>query len=227
MKLSDFDFLFKVDPMACAGCSKDLNKFLKKTFPEKGLRIGKEVIAYEKYYDKYLLGEITDFKVEWAKAVGINPDMIPQEILELDGSRIELFTRENEKRVYYKSSIIAFTKAWHKLMKEFCNVDMEFIDSEFSYLILKNGNKLKVDNLPFVNAFYICVKYYFNPKEWKEEQKEIEKFSHLESLMTKFSARAISNSKHSPSEFKKNNLFVCSLLVVEETKIKENFYKAA
>jgi hypothetical protein len=227
MKLSNFDYLFKVDPTQCTGCPNNLNEFLMKTFPEKGYRIGKEARAYEAIYDKYLLGEITDFKTEWAKSININPEIIPDEILQIDKQSIELFTRKDHKTIYYKSTVLTFTKAWHKLMKDFCNTDMELIDYDFSYLILKDGQKLQVENLPFVNAFYDCVKFYFDPKAWAKEQKEVEKYSHLESLVTKFSARAISNSKYNSGNFKNNNLLICSLIVLEEKKIKENFYKAA
>lgn len=168
MNLSDFDFLFKVDPMKCTGCSKDLNTFLRKTFPEKGSRIGKEVIAFENFYDKYLLGEIQGFKNEWAKIIGIDPDIIPEDIFQIDGQRIKLYNRKDHKTIYYKSTLLTFVKAWHKLMKDFCNVDMKFLDSEFSYIVLKNGTKLQVENLPFVKAFYDCVRFYYNPKEREE-----------------------------------------------------------
>jgi hypothetical protein len=94
MKLSDFDFLFKLDPMQCAGYPKNLNEFLMKIFPEKEYRIGREVRAYEAIYDKFLLGEITDFKTEWAKAININPEIIPNELVQIDKQGIELFTRK-------------------------------------------------------------------------------------------------------------------------------------
>jgi hypothetical protein len=227
MKLSDFDFLFKVDPMKCAGYSKDLKKFLMKTFPEKGSTIGKEVVAFRNSYDKYLLGEITDFKNEWAKEIGINPDIIPEEILQLDGSRIKLFKMRDKETIYYKSTVLTFVKAWHKLMKDFCNVDMELIDSEYSHIVLKNGQKLKVENLPFVKAVHSCVIFYYDPKQWQERMKMCPQATFLESLVGNFLAVAITNSNYDSIEFKKNNLLVCSFIVIEEQKIKENFYKAA
>jgi hypothetical protein len=233
MKLSDFDFLFKVNPNECAGHSKKLKYFLMDTFPEKGTTIGNEVREFDRIYDQYLLGEIQDFKTEWAQAINISPDIIPQELLQIDGERIELFRlvsigdTDKNHTVYYKSTVLTFTKAWHRLMKEFCNVDMELITDQFSYIVLKNGQKLQVENFPFIWAFYDCVRLYYNPQEWKKRIQMIPQATFLETLVTNFLAVAITSAKDDSVDFKKNNLLVCSFLAIEEKKIKESFYKAA
>lgn len=62
MKFSYFDSYFAIDPNTCTGMSLEMKKYLEKALPEKYPFIGKEMRKFAELYDKYLLGEIIDYR---------------------------------------------------------------------------------------------------------------------------------------------------------------------
>lgn len=116
------------------------------------------------------------------------------------------------------------TNAYHKLIKDFCSVEMELIDTYYSYIILKD-KKVKISNIPFVKAFYQTAKLYYNPKEWQRLKKDLPHLDLLESFITKFIASSIGYIDSVPKEEQKFVKFLCSLMLFEEKRIKSGFYK--